>query len=65
LLYRPDRVVFRNGFATIIDYKTGRPGEAHRAQVLEYARLLREMSYQVEGAYLIYLDGTPELRQVI
>jgi ATP-dependent exoDNAse (exonuclease V) beta subunit len=65
IFYRPDRVVMKNNRATIIDYKTGKHREEHRSQILEYAGLLREMKYEVEGAFLLYLDRMPELLKII
>lgn len=65
ILYRPDRVVMKNDRVTIIDYKTGKHSDAHRSQILDYAGLLRDMKYHVEGAYLLYLDQVPELLKVI
>lgn len=64
-LYRPDRLVINNGKATVIDFKTGHYHEKHRDQVRKYAELLIEMKYEIEGAYLVYLNKNPEMRQVI
>ncbi|MFO7614085.1 MAG: UvrD-helicase domain-containing protein [Bacteroidales bacterium] len=63
-LYRPDRVIFRDNKATVIDYKTGKPSQYHNKQVQEYADLLRQMQYEVEGAYLVYLDKKPVVVEV-
>jgi ATP-dependent exoDNAse (exonuclease V) beta subunit len=65
LLFRPDRVLSRDGRITIIDYKTGNPKEAHRRQVLDYSGLLKEMNCTVEGAYLLYMNRQPEVQKVI
>jgi ATP-dependent exoDNAse (exonuclease V) beta subunit len=64
-MYRPDRILLQQEKATIIDYKTGKPHEEHHGQIREYARLLIEMNYQVEGAYLLYLNKQPEVVRVI
>ena len=64
-LYRPDRVLLNQGKATVIDFKTGSYNENHRTQVLKYVELLTEMNYLIEGAYLVYLNRNPELKQVV
>jgi predicted nuclease of restriction endonuclease-like RecB superfamily len=64
-LYRPDRLLINHGKVTIIDFKTGRYHEHHREQVQKYAELLIEMKYEIEGAYLVYLNRNPEMKQVI
>ncbi len=64
-LYRPDRVLMQQEKVTIIDYKTGKPRDEHRIQINDYARLLKTMKYQVDGAYLLYLNRRPEVLKVI
>ncbi|MCU0371306.1 MAG: PD-(D/E)XK nuclease family protein, partial [Bacteroidales bacterium] len=64
-LYRPDRVLVRDGRITIIDYKTGSRKKEHQDQVLKYADLVREMDFTVDGAYLLYLNRRPELHKVV
>jgi ATP-dependent exoDNAse (exonuclease V) beta subunit len=54
--FRPDRVVFQNSKAIIIDYKTGKKSSKHISQVNEYAQTLEEMGYQVSEKYLLYID---------
>lgn len=63
--YRPDRVIFRDNKATVIDYKTGKPSQYHHDQVKKYADLLRQMQYEIEGVYLIYLDKQPAVVRVL
>jgi ATP-dependent exoDNAse (exonuclease V) beta subunit len=64
-LHRPDRVLIKDGRATIIDYKTGKQRKEYHDQVIKYAGLLNEMKYQVDGAYLLYLNQSPEVVKVI
>jgi ATP-dependent exoDNAse (exonuclease V) beta subunit len=64
-LYRPDRVLMQQQRVTIIDYKTGRPREEHRVQINDYAKLISSMNYEVDGAYLLYLNRMPEVLKVI
>lgn len=63
--HRPDRVMFRDGRATVVDYKTGRPKDAHREQIGAYAGLLQQMGHPLEAAYLVYLDLPPGVIRVI
>jgi ATP-dependent exoDNAse (exonuclease V) beta subunit len=63
--YRPDRVMIRSGKVTVIDYKTGVRRDSHKEQLEEYAKLLRQMNYVVDSAYLLYLDESPESIRVL
>ncbi|MFL5765550.1 MAG: UvrD-helicase domain-containing protein [Bacteroidia bacterium] len=54
--FRLDRVVLDGNSAVIIDYKTGKAYEKHKAQIREYAALLAEMGYIVEKCLLVYTD---------
>ncbi len=55
-LYRPDRVVFNNNTATVIDYKFGDfESKTHSAQVKQYMSLIAQMNFEVEG-YLCYVS---------
>lgn len=53
--YRPDRVVFRDGKATVIDFKTGAPRPENMSQVQQYMRLLKQMGYDDVEGYLLYI----------
>lgn len=54
--FRPDRVVFQNNQAIIIDYKTGKKDPKHISQVNEYAGTLEDMGYSVSEKFLLYID---------
>lgn len=55
--YRPDRVVINpDGTATVIDYKTGSPLPAHRAQVRRYARHLAAILRRPVTPAILYTD---------
>lgn len=54
--YIPDRIVVKDGIATIIDYKTGSQKQKDREQVDYYANLLTTMGYQIKEKVLIYTD---------
>ncbi|WP_367914157.1 UvrD-helicase domain-containing protein [Leadbetterella sp. DM7] len=60
---RPDRVVFLNNEAYILDYKTGQKRAAHEKQLQDYARLLLQMGYAAVHLFLVYLDP-PEVVKV-
>ena len=55
-LYKPDKLIWKDNEIKVIDFKTGKPNEKHKKQVANYKQLLTEMSYQVNDAYLIYID---------
>ncbi|MBM3420788.1 MAG: hypothetical protein FJY11_06615, partial [Bacteroidetes bacterium] len=54
---RPDRVVIRDGVATIIDYKFGEERKEHLTQIETYSRLIGEMGYRIESACLWYIES--------
>ncbi|MDH6356687.1 UvrD-helicase domain-containing protein [Parabacteroides sp. PF5-9] len=54
---RPDRVVIKEGRATVIDYKFGEHKEQrHRRQVAHYMKLIGEMGYKEVEGYLWYVE---------
>ncbi|HEX2975515.1 MAG TPA: 3'-5' exonuclease, partial [Bacteroidales bacterium] len=53
---RPDRVIFRNGRTTVIDFKFGKENERYAEQVNLYRNLLFEMGYENIDAFLWYVD---------
>ncbi|MCF0165533.1 MAG: UvrD-helicase domain-containing protein [Bacteroidales bacterium] len=57
VIHRPDRVVLKDGAASVIDYKTGDEHSKYVWQVRRYLNLLRSMGYEAKG-YLCYIkDG--------
>jgi ATP-dependent exoDNAse (exonuclease V) beta subunit len=60
--YRPDRVVVKDGTATIIDYKTGEKRPEHAIQLEKYGSLVATMGYKSVRCLLIYLE--PEIEVV-
>jgi hypothetical protein len=54
---RPDRVILRNGKATIIDFKFGEENPRYLFQVRHYRNLLIEMGYEQTEAFLWYVDA--------
>jgi hypothetical protein len=53
---RPDRVIFKNGKTTIIDFKFGEENSRHTGQVDEYRNLLLDMGYKDIDAFIWYVD---------
>ena len=53
---RPDRVIFRNGKATIIDFKFGEENSHYKNQVDQYWNLLLDMGYKEIYAFIWYVD---------
>jgi CRISPR/Cas system-associated exonuclease Cas4 (RecB family) len=60
----PDRVVFKNNKATIIDYKTGSFDVKHEHQLNNYAVTLQDMGYDVDKKILVYLGGKIKIREL-
>ncbi len=56
VILRPDRLVFSNDKAVIMDYKTGRPDDQHRIQVQAYREAIQSMGYIAEAAIVIYIS---------
>jgi CRISPR/Cas system-associated exonuclease Cas4 (RecB family) len=58
VMKRPDRMVlYPDGRAVVIDYKTGQPHKGYPAQVRSYMRLLRQMGYRKVEGYLWYIES--------
>jgi len=55
-VFRPDRVVFGKDDVTVVEYKTGKPGEAHGNQLRHYVSLIRSMGYGMVKGLLVYMD---------
>ena len=54
-IYRPDRVVLRDGKVVIIDYKFGEHDDKYIGQLRKYADIWRRMGYAEVKAYLWYV----------
>jgi ATP-dependent helicase/nuclease subunit A len=54
---RPDRIIVREGEATIIDFKFGEENPYYLSQVRQYRKILSEMGYNVAHAYLWFVDA--------
>jgi ATP-dependent exoDNAse (exonuclease V) beta subunit len=53
---RPDRVIFKMGKTTIIDFKFGEENSHYSEQVNQYRDLLLDMGYKDIEAYIWYID---------
>jgi ATP-dependent exoDNAse (exonuclease V) beta subunit len=56
-LKRPDRIIIKDGRATIIDFKFGGESNSHIRQIRQYSSILERMGYVVEKACLWYVDA--------
>ena len=55
---RPDRVIIRDGRATVVDYKFGREQRAeYRRQIADYKALLEKMGYRDVKGYIWYVTA--------
>jgi hypothetical protein len=53
---RPDRVIFKDGKTTIIDFKFGEENPHHTEQVNLYRQLLVDMGYDNIESFIWYVD---------
>jgi ATP-dependent exoDNAse (exonuclease V) beta subunit len=53
---RPDRVIIKDGKATVIDFKFGMPNSSHSRQLARYRELVSEMGYTDVQAKIWYVD---------
>jgi len=58
VILRPDRMVFKNKKATVIDYKTGDRHPSHKEQIIAYGRVLKNMGYTVDNLILVYIQDS-------
>ena len=56
-IYRPDRVVVREGKVDIIDYKFGEHRPQYERQVSRYMKIWKRMGYPSVSGYLWYVDS--------
>ena len=54
---RPDRVILREGRATIVDFKFGEESQVHLTQVRHYMKILAAMGYEVADGFIWYVDA--------
>ena len=52
----PDRLVFKDGKVTIIDYKTGMPDKKHINQINKYASSLEKLNHTINKKMLVYIN---------
>jgi ATP-dependent exoDNAse (exonuclease V) beta subunit len=51
---RPDKLIFKDGEVTVVDFKTGKPLKKHQSQVMSYVNVLKIMGYSNVSGYLLY-----------
>jgi len=55
-VYRPDRVIRKEGTVFIVDFKSGKRSDQHKIQLGNYCRILHEMGFNNPKGVLIYLS---------
>ena len=63
-MYRPDRVLVKDGKITVIDYKFGEHYRKYERQLQKYADIWKRMGYQDVSAFLWYVH-TGEVKRVV
>jgi len=63
--YRPDRLIIEGTDAIVLDYKTGKKEEKHKAQINKYAKILNEMGFEKVKRYLLYIDLEDKVLEVM
>jgi CRISPR/Cas system-associated exonuclease Cas4 (RecB family) len=55
-VFRPDRVINKDGHVFIIDFKSGKRSDQHKIQLGNYCQILHEMGFNNPKGVLIYLS---------
>lgn len=55
-IYKPDRVVIKDNYSVVIDYKSESRDKKHHNQVIEYGKLLETMGHENVKKYLVYVE---------
>ena len=55
-VFRPDRVINKDGHVFIIDFKSGKRSDQHKMQLGNYCQILHEMGFHNPKGVLIYLS---------
>lgn len=55
-VFRPDRVIKKDGKVFIIDFKSGKRDEKHKIQLGNYCNILHDMGFNCPKGVLIYLS---------
>jgi len=56
MVYRPDRVIRKEGIVFIIDFKSGKRDDHHKIQLGNYCTILHKMGFNNPKGVLIYLS---------
>ncbi|TKD65216.1 exodeoxyribonuclease V subunit beta [Flavobacterium sp. ASW18X] len=57
-LVRLDRLALKGKEATILDYKTGKPQDHHKIQLMNYEHILTKMGYFVTNKIIVYINNS-------
>lgn len=63
-IQRPDRYAELPEKTILIDYKTGKPFDEHRKQLLQYVSILEKIESKPIEAYLVYLSDEMEVIRI-
>jgi len=63
-ILRPDRIVYNDDIAVVIDYKTGLQREEDVEQINRYGEILLKMGYKIVKKYLVYFDFENEISPI-
>jgi len=56
-ILRPDRIMYHENEAVVVDYKTGeKKSDNYNQQVLRYAQILKETGFEKVEGYLWYIN---------
>jgi hypothetical protein len=61
-VYRPDRVVVKDGKVLIVDYKFGSKNKDYESQLSNYADIWARMGYDEVAAYIWYVASDEIVR---
>lgn len=62
---RPDRVIFDNDTAYVVDFKTGKTSSQHALQVQHYCCAIQAIRHMPVEGYLLYIADDPQLQRVV
>ncbi len=63
--YRPDRIMVKDGKATVVDYKFGElKSEDYKTQVVNYQKLIKQMGFGETESYIWYFNDDKGLTRI-
>lgn len=66
LVLIPDRVIVKDNFVSVIDYKTGNYQEIHKDQIKTYGSFYKNIGYEVKELMIVYFhEGFIEINMIL